>query len=93
MSTQPIANTVPPSVVPTYTLWQLVQCFLRLGTFGFGGPIALVGFMHRDLGRVDNYFSSLTIATKSVNSLAMNFMQIGSYTAFGAMTWSLSDMA
>ncbi|HEX8956605.1 MAG TPA: chromate efflux transporter, partial [Burkholderiaceae bacterium] len=23
--------------------------FLRLGTFGFGGPVALVGFMHRDL--------------------------------------------
>jgi chromate transporter len=32
-----------------YTLWQLVQYFLRLGTIGFGGPVALVGYMHRDL--------------------------------------------
>ncbi len=23
--------------------------FLRLGTFGFGGPVALAGYMHRDL--------------------------------------------
>lgn len=32
-----------------YTLWQLIFYFLRLGTLGFGGPVALVGFMHRDL--------------------------------------------
>jgi len=31
------------------TLWELVRYFLYLGTFGFGGPVALVGFMHRDL--------------------------------------------
>src|SRR3954466_150834 len=34
---------------PAYTLWQLVLYALYLGTFGFGGPIALVGYMHRDL--------------------------------------------
>ncbi len=28
---------------------QLILYALRLGTFGFGGPIALVGYMHRDL--------------------------------------------
>ncbi len=27
-----------------YTLWQLVRYFLRLGTLGFGGPVALVGY-------------------------------------------------
>lgn len=32
-----------------YTLWQLIRYFLRLGTIGFGGPVALVGYMHRDL--------------------------------------------
>lgn len=32
-----------------YTLWQLTLYFLKLGAFGFGGPVALVGFMHRDL--------------------------------------------
>jgi chromate transporter len=30
-------------------LWPLAKYFLKLGTVGFGGPAALVGFMHRDL--------------------------------------------
>lgn len=34
---------------PGYSLWQMVLYMLRLGTFGFGGPVALVGYMHRDL--------------------------------------------
>jgi len=41
------ANNVKPSV--PYTLWQLVAYFLGLGTYGFGGPVALIGYMHRDL--------------------------------------------
>ena len=31
------------------TLSELVRYFLYLGTFGFGGPIALVGYMQKDL--------------------------------------------
>jgi chromate transporter len=31
------------------TLQQLLAYFVRLGTFGFGGPIALAGYMPRDL--------------------------------------------
>lgn len=34
---------------PPYTLWQLVRYMLRLGALGFGGPVALVGYMQRDL--------------------------------------------
>src|SRR6185369_2377955 len=30
-------------------LWELVGYFLRLGSSGFGGPIALAGYMQRDL--------------------------------------------
>lgn len=37
------------AVKPNYTLWQLVLYMLRLGALGFGGPVALVGYMHRDL--------------------------------------------
>ncbi|MEM5455170.1 chromate transporter [Paraburkholderia phytofirmans] len=37
------------AITPGYTLGQIVLYMLRLGTFGFGGPVALVGYMHRDL--------------------------------------------
>ena len=32
-----------------YSLGRLVVYFLRLGALGFGGPVALVGYMQRDL--------------------------------------------
>jgi chromate transporter len=34
---------------PKYSLRDLIVYFLKLGTLGFGGPVALVGYMHRDL--------------------------------------------
>ena len=37
------------SAPPPVRLRQLVAYFLRLGTLGFGGPIALAGYMQRDL--------------------------------------------
>jgi chromate transporter len=37
------------SDLPVYTLKDLIIYFLKLGTLGFGGPVALVGYMHRDL--------------------------------------------
>ncbi len=43
------APDVGAETVPSYTLWQLVLYMLRLGTLGFGGPVALVGYMYRDL--------------------------------------------
>ncbi len=32
-----------------YSLTHLISYFLKLGATGFGGPVALVGYMHRDL--------------------------------------------
>ena len=32
-----------------YSLRALVRYFVRLGALGFGGPVALTGFMHREL--------------------------------------------
>ena len=41
---------MPPAATTTRaSLTELVRYFLYLGTLGFGGPVALVGFMHRDL--------------------------------------------
>jgi hypothetical protein len=34
---------------PAYTLGELTRYALGLGTWGFGGPVALIGYMHRDL--------------------------------------------
>jgi chromate transporter len=44
-----MTSTAPEGATAPYTLGDLVRYFLRLGTFGFGGPIALVGYMQRDL--------------------------------------------
>ena len=37
------------TATPGYSLWQLVRYMLALGSWGFGGPVALVGYMYRDL--------------------------------------------
>ena len=42
-------NTSIPIAVPPMGLGQLVLYFLKLGTIGFGGPAALVGYMRKDL--------------------------------------------
>lgn len=41
---------------------ELAAYFLKLGTVGFGGPIALVGYMHRDLVEREKWFSEADYA-------------------------------
>jgi len=41
--------TVKAHGPPSYFLHELVLYALKLGSLGFGGPVALVGYMHRDL--------------------------------------------
>src|SRR5216110_2100267 len=47
--TKPQPLTVDRADMVSFTLRDLLLYFLRLGTFGFGGPIALAGYMQRDL--------------------------------------------
>ena len=42
-------DTSPPAVADGRRLRELIAYLLRLGATGFGGPIALVGYMQRDL--------------------------------------------
>jgi chromate transporter len=49
MNDIPATESTSTSGVARYTLWQLVRYALGLGTWGFGGPVALAGYMYRDL--------------------------------------------
>jgi chromate transporter len=52
------ASPVPKGTKDTRpALRALLLYFLRLGTWGFGGPIALVGYMQRDLVEERNWVS------------------------------------
>jgi chromate transporter len=52
-ATESKVETTPPARV----LPQLVWYFLRLGTWGFGGPIALAGYMQRNLVEEKRWFT------------------------------------
>ena len=45
----PESRTDLESSQARYSLWQMVLYMLKLGALGFGGPVALVGYMRRDL--------------------------------------------
>jgi chromate transporter len=73
------------TIKPVYTLRQLVLYFLKLGYAGFGGPVALVGYMHRDLVEKnkwiseDEYKEGLALAQLAPGPLAA---QLGIYIGF-----------
>ncbi|HJV84218.1 MAG TPA: chromate transporter [Noviherbaspirillum sp.] len=70
---------------PRYTLWQMVMYMLRLGALGFGGPVALVGYMLRDLVEdrqwitQDDYKEGLALAQLAPGPLAA---QLGIYLGY-----------
>ncbi|HKX76175.1 MAG TPA: chromate transporter [Acidimicrobiia bacterium] len=70
---------------PEYSLWRLVRYFLYLGAAGFGGPVALVEYMHRDLverrGWIteDEYREGLALSNLSPGPLAA---QLAIYLGF-----------
>ncbi|MFX1677376.1 chromate transporter [Paraburkholderia sp. A2WS-5] len=71
--------------VPGYTLGQMALYMLKLGTVGFGGPVALVGYMRRDLverrGWITeaDYREGLALAQMMPGPLAA---QLGIYLGF-----------
>lgn len=68
-----------------YSLRSLVLYFLKLGAIGFGGPVALVGYMHRDLVEErkwiteDDYREGLALSQLAPGPLAA---QLGIYIGF-----------
>ena len=57
MSQPAATESKAEAVTPARVLPQLVWYFLRLGTWGFGGPIALAGYMQRDLVEEKRWFT------------------------------------
>ena len=91
---------VPESVIADKTgLWPLVAYFLKLGTIGFGGPVALVGFMHRDLVEQrrwmteDTYKLSLALAQIMPGPLAAQTAIAIGYFAGGILGATLVGLA
>src|SRR6476660_9449056 len=70
---------------PSYSLKELTLYFLKLGTWGFGGPVALVGYIHRDLVEEkkwlseEEYKEGLALAQLAPGPLAA---QLGIYIGF-----------
>ena len=70
---------------PSYSLSALIKYFLKLGSTGFGGPVALVGYMHKDLVETkkwiseDEYKQGLALAQLAPGPLAA---QLGIYLGF-----------
>lgn len=70
---------------PKYTLRELTLYFLKLGTIGFGGPVALIGYMHRDLVEdrkwisEEEYKEGLALAQLAPGPLAA---QLGIYLGY-----------
>jgi chromate transporter len=74
-----------------YSLPAMARYFLKLGTIGFGGPVALVGYMYRDLVESrrwigeDDYKEGLTLAQLMPGPLAAQLAMYLGYVHHGAL--------
>lgn len=90
---QPEAPLVP------FTVRDLLLYFLHLGTFGFGGPIALAGYMQRDLveGRRwvsrQDYLEGLAFSQLSPGPLAAQLAMYLGWLRAGAFGATLVGIA
>ncbi|MBI3440730.1 MAG: chromate transporter [Proteobacteria bacterium] len=87
------------SVPPHYTLWQLMAYMLKLGTIGFGGPVALVGYMHRDFveerGWIDetDYKEGLALSQMAPGPMAAQLSIYLGYVHYRILGATLSGLA
>ncbi|MFN2457651.1 MAG: chromate transporter [Chitinophagaceae bacterium] len=84
---------------PAYTLKQMMFYFLKLGYSGFGGPVALVGYMHRDLVEERKWISEkeykdgLTLAQLAPGPLAAQLGIYLGYVHYGVLGATLCGLA
>lgn len=84
---------------PGYSLSGLTKYFLKLGATGFGGPVALVEYMHRDLveNRTwisdDEFKEGLTLAQLSPGPLAAQLGIYFGYIHYGLIGATLAGVA
>lgn len=96
MSHQDASDAPPPAA---YSLASLIVYFLKLGTWGFGGPVALVGYMHRDLVEArgwiseSDYREGLALAQLAPGPLAAQLAMYLGYVHYGAWGASLVGFA
>src|ERR1043165_930004 len=82
-----------------YSLKDLIIYFLKLGTWGFGGPVALVGYMHRDLVEdkkwisEDDYKEGLALAQLAPGPLAAQLSIYIGYVHYGIIGATLAGIA
>jgi chromate transporter len=95
IETKGVATPAPAA----YSLWDLVAYMLGLGTWGFGGPVALVGYMHRDLVErrkwitEGEYKEGLTLAQIMPGPLAAQLAIYLGYVHYGVLGATLVAIA
>jgi chromate transporter len=84
---------------PKYSLKELCFYFLRLGALGFGGPVALVGYMHRDLVAnrqwisEDDYREGMALSQLAPGPLAAQLGIYIGYVHYGVTGASLAGIS
>src|SRR4051794_6346507 len=88
----------PEAPVPC-TLGEFLLYFLRLGAFGFGGPIALAGYMQRDLVErrrwvsKQDYVEGLALAQLAPGPLAAQLAMYLGWVRAGVLGATLVSVA
>jgi chromate transporter len=86
-------------IKPAYTLKEIILYFLRLGAIGFGGPVALVGYMHRDLVEERKWISDadykegLALSQLAPGPLAAQLGIYIGYVHYGVLGATLTGLA